>query len=278
MSPVVLFASALGDFDPEGLSVRLQTALVTVYYVHTDHLGTPVAMSDEGSNVVWRTSYAPFGKVTVDPASTVEMNVRFPGQYYDSETVLHYNYYRYYDPATGRYITADPIGLQGGVNTYGYVGANALIYADPYGLFQRPAPGTQIMSPIAPATAPGTALERALGLLGRTAGGLGLLLTPTTLGDGTLPDNVIPFPGRSTTPPNQCGPEDNSPEDPCERARKTLQGNRDSMMRNLSNDPIIRNRQLIGFARAFNPVVEEHNRVCPGHRVEPIPLGPNSAP
>jgi len=56
------------------------------------------------------------------------------GQYYDEETQLHYNYFRYYDPTTGRYITSDPIGLDGGLNTYSYVEGNPLVNIDPYGL------------------------------------------------------------------------------------------------------------------------------------------------
>jgi len=60
-------------------------------------------------------------------------NLRFPGQYYDQETALHYNYFRYYDPQTGRYITSNPIGLQGGLNTYPYANANPVRYVDPTG-------------------------------------------------------------------------------------------------------------------------------------------------
>jgi len=58
----------------------------------------------------------------------------FPGQYYDQETGLHYNYFRYYDPSTGRYLTADPIGQLAGPNLYSYVGNNPLFWIDPYGL------------------------------------------------------------------------------------------------------------------------------------------------
>jgi RHS repeat-associated protein len=65
---------------------------------------------------------------------TTTVNLRFPGQYYDQESTLHYNWNRYYDPRTGRYIASDPIGIDGGLNTYGYVRNNALRWTDEAGL------------------------------------------------------------------------------------------------------------------------------------------------
>ncbi|MGD8619769.1 MAG: RHS repeat-associated core domain-containing protein, partial [Gammaproteobacteria bacterium] len=105
----------------------------TVSYVHNDHLGTPQAMTDETGDVVWRAMYDPFGKATVT-VNNVALNVRLPGQYFDAETGLHYNYYRYYEPSIGRYLTSDPIGLGGGSNIYAYVGGKPLKYFDLFGL------------------------------------------------------------------------------------------------------------------------------------------------
>jgi RHS repeat-associated protein len=110
-----------------------------IYYYHVDHLGTPQAMSDSTGSLVWKAAYEPFGKATVSPASTVENNLRLPGQYFDRETGLHYNYFRDYDPGTGRYVEADPIGLDGGLNLYGYANQNPLTFTDPTGEVSGPA-------------------------------------------------------------------------------------------------------------------------------------------
>jgi RHS repeat-associated protein len=85
-----------------------------VYYYINDHLGTPQMITDSHGEVVWKAEFEPFGKAGVDYASTLENNFRFPGQYYDAETRLHYNYRRYYDPKTGRYLTPDPLNLGNG--------------------------------------------------------------------------------------------------------------------------------------------------------------------
>lgn len=104
------------------------------YFYQADHLGTPQKLTDTQGNVVWSARAQVFGATTVDASFTVTNNLRFAGQYYDQETGLHYNWNRYYDPKVGRYITSDPIGLKGGMNTYLYVRANPLRFKDSTGL------------------------------------------------------------------------------------------------------------------------------------------------
>jgi RHS repeat-associated protein len=106
------------------------------YYYHNDHLGTPQKLTAQNGAVVWSAKYTAFGEAEIDPSSTITNNLRFPGQYQDDETGLHYNYHRYYDPRSGRYITPDPIGLLGGVNLFAYVGNNPSNNHDSFGLWQ----------------------------------------------------------------------------------------------------------------------------------------------
>jgi len=93
---------------------------------------TPMAVTDPNQAVVWEANKKPFGETTV--IGTIHEHSRFPGQMFDEETRLSYNYFRDYDPSLGRYVQSDPIGLNGGLNTYAYVGGNPLMYTDPLGL------------------------------------------------------------------------------------------------------------------------------------------------
>ena len=90
-----------------------------IYHIHVDHLGTPKALIDSSGNLAWKATHSPFGKASITSQGPL-FDLRFPGQYFDAESGLHYNWHRYYDPETGRYITSDPIGLAGGINTYAY--------------------------------------------------------------------------------------------------------------------------------------------------------------
>jgi len=85
-----------------------------IYYYHNDHLGTPQKMTNSIGTIVWEADYLSFGKAMVDEdpdgdGIDVINNIRFPGQYYDEETGLHYNWHRDYKPEIGRYIESDLI-------------------------------------------------------------------------------------------------------------------------------------------------------------------------
>ena len=106
-----------------------------VYYYHNDHLGTPQVMTDSTGAVVWAATYEPFGKATIT-AEQITNNLRFPGQYFDAETGLHYNWHRDYNTEIGRYIQKDPMGQSGGINLYLYAADNPVAFIDFYGLFR----------------------------------------------------------------------------------------------------------------------------------------------
>jgi RHS repeat-associated protein len=114
------------------------TAAPSLYYIHPDHLNTPRVITNQALQIVWRwDNDDPFGgnMANENPSGlgTFTCNLRFPGQYFDRETNMHYNYFRDYSPEIGRYIESDPIGLDGGLNTYLYANANPLTYVDPTG-------------------------------------------------------------------------------------------------------------------------------------------------
>ena len=142
----------LGEL-PVGLMARVEGQSNKLFYLQPDALGTPRVAIDPTrgaqGTAVWRWDLQneAFGEEmpNEDPdndGTTFVLDMRFPGQQYDSATGLNYNYFRDYDPSSGRYVQSDPIGLAGGISTYAYVGSNPLSFIDPVGL----APGDAFSS------------------------------------------------------------------------------------------------------------------------------------
>ena len=119
--------------------VKKTAGVYSFYPIHADHLNAPRVILNAANVPVWRWDNSDafgLGSPNQDPdgdGTAITYNLRFPGQYYDKETGLHYNYFRDYDPNTGRYLESDPIGLAGGMNTYAYVGGNPVNRIDPTG-------------------------------------------------------------------------------------------------------------------------------------------------
>lgn len=140
----------LGDTPVANLRISQVGQAVQNYYVLTDQLGTPRAVVDPTldlattkGRIVWRWEGEAFGNSPADDDADnnsvkLSYNLRFPGQYADKETGKNYNYFRDYDSSTGRYVESDPIGLKGGINTYGYVGGAPIEASDPLGLVTVP--------------------------------------------------------------------------------------------------------------------------------------------
>jgi RHS repeat-associated protein len=105
----------------------------TLYFVHSDHLGTPQKVTGGSQNLVWDAVLRPFGRIEQESFTFTQL-LRFPGQYHDTEDKLFSNVFRDYDPDMGRYIESDPIGLAGGISSYGYADGNPLSHSDPRGL------------------------------------------------------------------------------------------------------------------------------------------------
>ena len=127
-----------GDFAPAQVHDIAGTT-TAVYDVHTDHLDTPRLLTDSTGATVWTSHHEPFGKAHIasDPdgdGTHLAFPFRFPGQYEDDETGLHYNRYRYYDPHIGRYLSPDPLGQRGGIHTYQYALNDPVHITDSRGL------------------------------------------------------------------------------------------------------------------------------------------------
>ncbi len=104
------------------------------FYVFTNQIGAPERVEDAFGDVAWEAKIDPYGAVTIDPRSRITLNLRFPNHYADPETGLHFNRFRYYSPELGRFLQADPVGIDGGINLYAYCEGNPLTRVDLDGL------------------------------------------------------------------------------------------------------------------------------------------------
>ena len=162
----------------------------TVYTVQTDQLGSPFQVRALEGKVVWRWEPEAFGKTLPndDPdgdGNKFTLNLRFPGQYYDQESGLHYNWHRYYSPKLARYLSPDPIGLAGGANRFSYVNGNPVNAVDPTGQFALVLPALPAMS------------EAVLAGLGYLTGGVAMATILSTPNDTTSDKSrAVPYPER----------------------------------------------------------------------------------
>jgi RHS repeat-associated protein len=246
-----------------------------IYYYHNSHLGTPESMTDVNQNIVWQASHTPFGKATVS-IDTIENNIRFPGQYFDAESGLHYNYFRDYDPEIGRYIQSDPIGLAGGINTYGYVGGNPVNYVDPNGLFGiNPRTAFSIGRTIGNAQAAYVATQAIERARQREA------LCQLGIGYGCYDPNIYqdegnvevgPWPGSGvdTSTGEEC-----KDDKECRRRQQSLISEKTFAfdLWNSSHSSIGPEETRIAYqnwALKYNRRVSKHNAACPNHRVSTV--------
>ncbi|MGQ4417067.1 putative T7SS-secreted protein [Streptomyces sp. SAS_269] len=132
-------------WDHQGLRPLAQTERITAadatqdeidsrfFAIVTDLVGTPSELIDETGDIAWRTRSTLWGTTAWAANSTAYTPLRFPGQYYDPETGLHYNYFRHYEPENARYLTPDPLGLDASPNPIAYI-VNPHRWTDSLGL------------------------------------------------------------------------------------------------------------------------------------------------
>ncbi|MFG3038762.1 putative T7SS-secreted protein [Streptomyces sp. NPDC048330] len=133
-------------WDHAGLRPLAQTERRTestderFFAIVTDLIGTPTELVDESGELAWRTRSTLWGTTTWNRDATAYTPLRFPGQYFDPESGLHYNYFRYYDPESARYLSQDPLGLTPAPNPATYI-PNPHTWSDPLGLGPCPPKG-----------------------------------------------------------------------------------------------------------------------------------------
>ncbi|QFS58266.1 type IV secretion protein Rhs [Pseudomonas chlororaphis subsp. aurantiaca] len=131
-----------GTFRPLAMLDGEGPAQATPFYYQLDHLGTPQELTAYSGEIMWSAKYRAYGNLAALDVSEIDNPLRFQGQYFDTETGLHYNRHRYYNPSSGRFLTPDPIKLAGGVNNYQYV-PNPTGWVDPLGLASKQCDGPE---------------------------------------------------------------------------------------------------------------------------------------
>ncbi len=119
---------AANDNAPTDLPLAVAEG-ANLYMVHTDHLGRPTRMTDATRSTVWAASYNPWGEAT-SLSGSIALNLRFPGQYFQIETGLAYNWHRHYDATIGRYTQPDPLRFVDGPSIYAYAGNSPFMNVD----------------------------------------------------------------------------------------------------------------------------------------------------
>jgi len=130
-------APAVPEMDAGATGSNGRAAAGRVFHYHVDPNGCPTRLTDADGAVAWSASYTAMGAVRQMHVQTVDNPIRLQGQYFDAETGMHYNRYRYYDPDIGQFVGQDPIGLDGGIALYSYA-PNTFAWIDPLGLTIRP--------------------------------------------------------------------------------------------------------------------------------------------
>ena len=128
-------------YDPESYTPAAKIQGGRMYSIISDYLGTPVTMYDEHGNKVWEAALDIYGRSHMLVGNNADLPFRYQGQYEDIETGFYYNRFRYYDAATGRYISQDPIGVNGGLALYAYV-TDTNFLVDIFGLVDGGSYGT----------------------------------------------------------------------------------------------------------------------------------------
>ena len=155
----------IGEYNHSGVAIEetiwlgdLPVATIQrggLYFIAPDHLGAPHEITDAAAQIVWSWDHDPFGNGAPKTVAGFTYNLQFPGQIFDQETELNYNYYRDYDPVTAQFVESDPIGLAAGINTYAYGLSNPIEWIDPTGWDATVAANAMPANVVPNATVPG---------------------------------------------------------------------------------------------------------------------------